>query len=146
MQIPHSSRAPLMSSRGSWTPSEGSSPCSIPKRKSLAGLGRPQTGDPGACERRFHTSLILLSSLGISSRLLEEENTGSSREPAETFPSLFFFHQDEILLSPWRESPIEDTDSFASPVSSAPSASAVSPAQLREETNPRFPCSFPVLL
>lgn len=44
----------------------------------------------------------------------------------------FSLPQDEILLTPWRDFPVEDTDPFAPPVSFAPSALTASSAQLKE--------------
>lgn len=58
----------------------------------------------------------------------------------------FSFLQDEILLTPWRDFPVEDTDPFPPPVSFAPSALTASSAQLKEGSGavsgqllPQFP-------
>lgn len=147
VQILHSPRALLgmMSSRGGCAPSQGSSPYSIPKHKS-PGLGRPQTGDQGHVGEGFTQASSHFppwASLQCCWKRKTWDLPGILLKPSLHW---FSFHQDEILLTPCRESPYEDGDSYASSTSSAPSASAVSPAQLREGTNPHFPCPFPVPL
>lgn len=57
---------------------------------------------------------------------------GSASPGAHRSPRLSSLLQDEILLTPWRDYPVEDADPFAPPVSVAPSAPTERPAQLRE--------------
>ncbi|XP_039241978.1 anoctamin-9 [Pipra filicauda] len=104
-----------MSSRGGCTPSRGSCPSIILEHKSPAGSGEPQTGNQEWVGEGFGQDRSYLPPRASPRGCWERKTQDVPGSPLKPSLHCLSFQHDEILLTPWRDYPVEDTDPFTPP-------------------------------